>query len=41
MEYINEILTILIWPVVIVVSYYVSNYALKKFDKILPKADEE
>ncbi|MEA1876696.1 MAG: hypothetical protein U9N86_07515 [Bacteroidota bacterium] len=41
MEYIEEILTFLSWPLVIVVSYYLSKYALRKFDKFLPEADDE
>ena len=41
MDYIQEILRLLTWPLVIIVSYYLSKYALKKSEKFLPEGGGE
>lgn len=33
MNYLPEILTFLLWPVVIVISYYLCVYAIKRFER--------
>lgn len=41
MQYLNEILMLLTWPAVIILSYYASIAALKRFEKFLPAPEEE
>jgi hypothetical protein len=37
--YISSILWYLSWPVLIIVSYYLIRFALKRFEKHLPEKD--
>jgi len=39
--YINEILWLLTWPLLIVVTYFLARFALKKFEQFLPEKDDE
>jgi hypothetical protein len=41
MQYIEQIIQLLTWPAVILLSYYISLQALKRFEKYLPKSEEE
>lgn len=41
MQYIEEILRLLTWPAVILLSYYFSVVALKRFEKFLPEKEDE
>ncbi len=38
--YIIEILWLLTWPLVILITYYAARFALKKFEPFLPEKDE-
>lgn len=41
MEYLEEIIRLLTWPAVILVSYFLIVAALKKWDKFLPSVEED
>lgn len=41
MDYIEEIIRLLTWPAVIILSYYAVVAALKRWDKFLPAPDED
>lgn len=41
MEYLEEILRLLTWPAVILLSYFISVAVLKANDKFLPKPEDE
>lgn len=37
--YINEILWLLTWPLLIALTYYISRFVLRKFEQHLPEED--
>jgi len=39
--YLKEILWLLTWPLLIIVSYYLIRFALKRFEEHLPEKDDE
>lgn len=40
MNYLGEIIKLFTWPAVILLSYYLSRYALKRFEKYLPEENQ-